>query len=172
MSYNGFIAVIHDDGLISFEDSSSIQGKTPVQILNHFHPDNFDHFILAIRSKTHIKKLPPDVNLLDEFPSLIIEKPNEEYILPDLSLNILDRSEEQDDIIIFHPVFEIDDKLKLPPFTYHINPNDYSKYMDNIKLEIIQYLQLDISNPKIIINDVEEGDSDLFRFYSKSEKFK
>ena len=92
MTDHGFITVIHEDGLITFEDSSSIQEKTPVQILSHFHPDNFDNFTLAIRSKTRIKKLPPDVNLLDEFPSLIIEKPHDAYILPDLSLNILNRS--------------------------------------------------------------------------------
>lgn len=170
MTSNHKVTIIHEDGLIVKEDSNLFEKKSAEQILQIYHPKDFDNFVLGIRTPTYIEIIRPNLIPFERYPLLKMCNSDSDYEIPKLSLCILNDSEKEKSLFVLQPVDENMKDIQFPPFVYGFSRKDLTKQMSKVKNEIGQFFGLEISNIRIFLDDTEEEDCTVQKFVEVDSK--
>lgn len=149
------VTIIFEDGMILKEKAKFIEKKTVLQILQIYHRDNIDNYILAIRTPTVVNILPPDIHPLQQYPELKAAPNGEEFSIPKLSLCFLEKKEEYKNLFVFQPIAEDEENIQFPQFVYGFEKKDLTKPLSAIKTDMVKFFGLDITNPKLFLDQKE-----------------
>ncbi|KAK8885931.1 hypothetical protein M9Y10_041389 [Tritrichomonas musculus] len=166
------VTIVNIDGSILKKSPAFIENKTVSQILeaikNSFPHQNSDQYVLGIKTPAYIKILKTNSIPLNKYSGLIDNDLTNIDSIPNFALMIFDKTQ-QGKIFLTFKVSSPDNKdIIFPPFDYGFVPDVYScKHVSSFIIDLKNHFGLQISNPKIFLNNQEVSTGDYVKKFIK-----
>lgn len=161
------VTIISENGSISKKNVGLFKNKTVLEILTNVLNLSLDEYIIAVRTRSFLDILQSDIIPLKKYPKLKIENTADQFSIPDFSLCILKKSEEDKEHILLYPISVNNDDLIFQPFIYSFSQDDYSKSLSDITSDITDYFGLHVLNAELYLKNQKITNTSCSKFIQK-----